>query len=336
MAVMRHSSRSTTEAPLPSPIPTGKGSRSAATETFTQFLDKCLQIPDLIALPPSHLSGTASRHPIPADVDFRSLSADSIARLLVSAKQLGAFRITGHGISADELRSVVREAESVFGNADQPRRMVERIADREEIAWVRDRKSESDQTYRDFCKNMENVAGKMKAIAEKVSEIFYRNEKQQFERRNEVKDWVVRLYRYNHDQDKEQSHSNISPNEITNGNRDRECDDHGLCIYLPLEHSQFYIHSEPTSLSFNAGPETLVVTVGKQLEGFKCVSGEMIFVPDISRTQASFSLQLKVPFSSNFRKNSKIISVADQVFIAVFLCLLYKVVVFIYTCITTT
>lgn len=150
MAVMRHVSRSTTEAPPPSPIPTGKGSRSAASETFTQFLDKCLQIPDLIALPPSHLSGTASRHPIPADVDFRSLSADSIARLLVSAKQLGAFRITGHGISADELRSVVREAESVFGNADQPRRLVERIVNREEIAWVRDRKSESDQRYRDF------------------------------------------------------------------------------------------------------------------------------------------------------------------------------------------
>lgn len=113
---------------------------------------------------------------------------------------------------------------------------------------------------------MENVAGKIKAIAEKVSEIFYRNEKQQFERRNEVKDWVVRLYRYNHDQDKEQNHSNISPNETTNGNRDPECDDHGLCIHLPLEHAQFYIHSEPTSLSFNAGPETLVVTVGKQLE----------------------------------------------------------------------
>lgn len=72
------------------------------------------------------------------------------------------------------------------------------------------------------------------------------------------------------------------------------------------------------------------------LQGFKCVSGEMIFVRDISRSQASFSLQLKVPFSSNFTKNSKIISVADQVFIAVFLCLLYKVVVFIYTYITTT
>ncbi|XP_040372723.1 uncharacterized protein LOC112193713 [Rosa chinensis] len=329
---MHHRSRLTTAVPPPSPIPTAKGSRSAASETFTHFLDNCLKIPELIALPPAHLSGTGPRHQIPAYVDFQSLSADSIARLLVSAKQLGAFRIIGHGISTDELRSVVQEAESIFGNADhQSRRFVEGVGDREEIAWVRDQKSKSDQRYENFCNNMDKVASKIEAIAEQMSEVFYKNAKAEFVRRSEEKDWVFRLYRYN-DNTMEQNHRN-SLNEI---DCDRECDDHGFCIHLPLEHSQFSIQSERGPLSFDAGPETLVVTVGKQLEGFKCVSGEMIFVPNISRSQASFSLQLKVPFSSNLRKNSKTVSIVDQVFIAIFLCLLYKAVVFMYAYIITT
>lgn len=108
---------------------------------------------------------------------------------------------------------------------------------------------------------MDKVASKIEAIAEQMSEVFYKNAKAEFVRRSEEKDWVFRLYRYN-DNTMEQNHRN-SLNEI---DCDRECDDHGFCIHLPLEHSQFYIQSERGPLSFDAGPETLVVTVGKQLE----------------------------------------------------------------------
>ncbi|KAL6146309.1 hypothetical protein ACLB2K_056990 [Fragaria x ananassa] len=334
MAVMHHRNRLETAAPPPSPIPTAKGSRSAASETFTQFLDNCLKIPELIALPPSRLPSINSRQI--ADVDFRSLSADSIASLLVSAKQFSAFRIIGHGITADELSSVVQEAESVFGNADHPSRgFVESVGSREVIAWVRDQKIKSDLRYDNFCNNMEKVASKIEAIAEQVSQIFYKNPNVEFVRRSEEKDWGFRLYRYNHDQDDTKEHNHSSSRNEIDCVDDRECDDHGLCIHLPLEHFQFYIQSERGPLTFDAGPEMLVVTIGKQLEGFKCVSGEMICVPDTGRSQASFFLQLKVPFSSNFRKSSKTISIVDQVFIAVFLCLLYKVVVFLYTFTTT-
>ncbi|XP_050383542.1 uncharacterized protein LOC126800258 [Argentina anserina] len=332
MSAMHHRSRLAGAAAPPSPIPTAKGSRSAASETFSQFLDNCLKIPELIALPPSRLPSIGPRQI--ADVDFRSLSADSIASLLVSAKQLGAFRIIGHGITADQVSSVVQEAESVFGNADrQSRHFIERVGSHEVIAWVRDQKKKSDLRYDSFCNNMEKVASKIGTIAEQLSQVFYKNPKVEFVRRTEEKDWVFRLYRCKHDQDTiEQNHSN-SRNEIDCA---RESDDHGLCIHFPLEHSQFYIQSERGPLTFDAGPEMLVVTIGKQLEGFKCVSGEMICEPDIRTSEASFSLQLKVPFSSNFRKDSKRISIADQVFIALFLCLLYKVVVFGYTYVTTT
>lgn len=113
---------------------------------------------------------------------------------------------------------------------------------------------------------MEKVASKIEAIAEQVSQIFYKNPNVEFVRRSEEKDWGFRLYRYYHDQDntKEQNHSR-SRNEIDCVD-DRECDDHGLCIHLPLEHFQFYIQSERGPLTFDAGPEMLVVTIGKQIE----------------------------------------------------------------------
>ncbi|CAL8165866.1 unnamed protein product [Prunus armeniaca] len=343
MAIMRGRSRLTSGAPPPSPIPTAKGSRSASNENFTQFLDKCLQIPDL-AWPPQlhpHFSGT--RHPVPAEVDLRSFSSDAIARLLVSARESGAFRITNHGISAEELGSVVREAESVFGNdGNLSRRFVERTGNREEIKWVLEsgQKVVEDEKYRGFCKSMEKVAGKVEAIADQVSEVLFANAEKQVEKKMRSEMGKVRLYRYNHqDHSMEQNpSSNYLQNEIINGNNLRECEDHALCLHLPLEHSQFNIRSEGEggSLCFDAGPETLVVTVGNQLEGFKCVSGEMIFVPDIITSQASFSIQLKVPLLSNSRKKSNTVSITDQICIAVILCFLYMIFVFVYTYITTT
>ncbi|XP_018500815.2 uncharacterized protein LOC103938625 [Pyrus x bretschneideri] len=185
---------------------------------------------------------------------------------------------------------------------------------------------------------MEKVARKVQAIAEQLSQVFLGNAEKQFEEmRSEMGN--VKLLRYNHqDHSMGQSPSYLQ-NEIINGSQIhmRENDDeHAFCLHLPLEHSQFNLGSEGgPALLFDAGPETLVITVGRQLEGFKCVSGEMIFVPDISRSQASFSIQLKVPLVSNFRKNCKTVFIADQIVIAVILYVLYKIVIFTYTNLVT-
>lgn len=94
-------------APLPSPIPTGRGTRSAANEIFSQFLEKTLQIPEL-TLPGPHLP------PAPAEIDFRSLTLVSTDLMLRSAREFGAFRIRCHGISGSELGTMADEAERVF------------------------------------------------------------------------------------------------------------------------------------------------------------------------------------------------------------------------------
>lgn len=118
---------------------------------------------------------------------------------------------------------------------------------------------------------MEKVASKVEAIADQVSEVLFANAEKQVEKKMRSELGKVRLYRYNHqDHSMEQNpSSNYLQNEIINGNNLRECEDHhALCLHLPLEHSQFNIRSEGEggSLCFDAGPETLVVTVGNQLE----------------------------------------------------------------------
>ncbi|BBH06355.1 2-oxoglutarate and Fe(II)-dependent oxygenase superfamily protein [Prunus dulcis] len=120
-------------------------------------------------------------------------------------------------------------------------------------------------------KSMEKVASKVEAIADQVSEVLFANAEKQVEKKMRSELGKVRLYRYNHqDHSMEQNpSSNYLQNEIINGNNLRECEDHhALCLHLPLEHSQFNIRSEGEggSLCFDAGPETLVVTVGNQLE----------------------------------------------------------------------
>ncbi|KHN29517.1 Putative serine/threonine-protein kinase WNK5 [Glycine soja] len=61
-------------------------------------------------------------------------------------------------------------------------------------------------------------------------------------------------------------------------------------------------------------PENIVVTVGKQLEGwshgvFKCVPGEMIFMPSFQSSPASFSIELVCLASSNDLRHDCAVSI---------------------------
>lgn len=60
-------------------------------------------------------------------------------RLVQSAREFGAFRLSCHGVSSEEMRSLVRESGRVFGVLEGRetgfRRSV--VGNRDEIAWVR-------------------------------------------------------------------------------------------------------------------------------------------------------------------------------------------------------
>jgi len=110
MPMVRCKSVSEILAPLPSPIPTGRGSRSAANDIFSQFLEEKLHLPEL-TLPESHIP------PAPAEIDLRFLPHASAGMLLRSVKEFGAFRIRCHGISGNELETIAEESEGIFKDA---------------------------------------------------------------------------------------------------------------------------------------------------------------------------------------------------------------------------
>lgn len=326
-------------APLPSPIPTGRGTRSAANEIFSQFLEKTLQIPEL-TLPGPHLP------PAPAEIDLRSLTLVSTDLMLRSAREFGAFRIRCHGISGSELGTMADEAERVFQKSRNVVVVERNGTGGEMIPCVRSSKGAlefaaqtitGDQTHRNFWVHMGNVASRLDTIVEQVTMVLQHKTSKEFkERIQDTESWIC-LCRYPHDNVPKQ-------NEDTSVKKKDKLCDHALRFYLPMEQCIFYVQTERGPLSFDAGPENIVVTVGKQLEEwshgvFKCVPGEMIFMPSFQSSPASFSIELVCLASSNDLSHSldnsdncdKIISLADQILIVFCLVFLYNFLYFVFS-----
>ncbi|CAL1400418.1 unnamed protein product [Linum trigynum] len=354
------------QAPPPSPIPTGKGSRSAANSIFTNYLHHSLQVPDLSEVPDPMTTLSSSNNvtmsapepnPYPHEPQEISLpsieSRDAVVvdRLLKAARKFGTFTITDHGISIEVLRSLVQNAERVFQVLEDtdmghpPRNFAKLREYKEQIEWVRSGEERMEWARgwvgrdgsRHFGEEMEKIATKLDAIAKLICEVFSENwTKRQFGRRFEEKDSIVRLYRYNRA-------SNESHVELVNQQQHAQddCGGHAVCLHLPLSHSHFLLQSSLGILSFHADPHAIVVSVGRRLQewslgDFKCISGEVVCSPQLEGGKPSYSVELKC-LSLNFdvnrskKKSLFTISVRNQIIIGIGLALLYKLVVYVYT-----
>jgi hypothetical protein len=106
---------------------------------------------------------------------------------------------------------------------------------------------------------MGKVASCLDNIVEQVTLALQQDTSQDFKERIQETESVICLCRYPHDNTPKQ-------NERVSDNTKGILCEHALRFYLPLEHCIFYIQTERGPLSFDAGPEHIVVTVGKQLE----------------------------------------------------------------------
>ena len=315
-------------APLPSPIPTGRGSRSAANEIFSQFLEKKQQLPEL-TLPEPHVP------PAPAEIDLRSLTRSSAYLLLRSAKEFGAFRIRCHGIPGNELETIAEEAKCVF--EDSKKVYVEGRGE-EIIPCVRSSNgalefTADNETHRKFWIHMGNVASILDNIVQQVTLALQQDNSQDFKKRFQETESMICLCRYPHDNTPKKTEGVLEKSKGI-------LFEHALRFYLPMEHCIFYVQTERGPLSFDADPEHIVVTVGKQLEEwshgvFKSVPGEMIFMPSFSSSNESFSIELTCLASTNLNhilnNFDKIISLNDQILIVICFVFLYKFIYFIFS-----
>ncbi|GFY82449.1 2-oxoglutarate (2OG) and Fe(II)-dependent oxygenase superfamily protein [Actinidia rufa] len=340
MAIVRTASSltSSSQAPLPPPIPTGKGSRSAADSIFSDYLNRSLKIPDL-SLPESvHRS-------VPAKIDRRSLSSqegDSVKRLQRSVVEFGAFRISGHGIRVDELGSAYAVSDSVFRISDDRRRKYcLYYGRREEFVWrcfdeaVAEQAREviGAQKYRTFNQKMENVANELEAIAGELAKVISDSaNKELIHEEIQPRESILSLYRYDPD-----AFVGDDPPRLSSDRHCESCCEQALSLHLLLDECEFRVQSEHGALSFNASPDTIVVTIGKQFEEwslgeFKSAYGEATFERKLCNTGASYSIELKYSHSTfNHRpaKTSKTISLADQILFVIVIALLYKFASFI-------
>ncbi|XP_022760955.1 uncharacterized protein LOC111307205 isoform X2 [Durio zibethinus] len=273
MAIIRSMSQLNIKAPPPSPTLTSTGSRSAANESLTDFLEKSLHIPDL-TLPVSQ----ALHHQCPPEkIDFKSVAlreTDSVERFMRSAREFGVVGIGWHGIDntgEEELKALVKEAATVFVVLEEKDTGFRRYTagKREEIVWVRckDERLEwarqyiGPQLYQSFSEKMEKLASKLEEIAEELLKVLVENVSKQPRKRLQRGESLLSIYKYNYEHDKITDQNPHLNEEENNHSRD-----YTLSLHLPTKHCEFSVKSGPRILTFDAAPDTIIVTVGQQLE----------------------------------------------------------------------
>lgn len=108
---------------------------------------------------------------------------------------------------------------------------------------------------------MENVTEKLDAVAEQLIQIFMENsDNKQFSKGIKEKKSVLTLCKYDHENLFEER------NPLLPSEESEKSYGHAVSLHLPVENSQFYVQPNGDPFSFQEGPETIVVTIGRQLQ----------------------------------------------------------------------
>ncbi|GFP83236.1 hypothetical protein PHJA_000467000 [Phtheirospermum japonicum] len=323
---------------LPSPIPTGGGSRSAADPTLSEQIDASVRIPEL-TLPHQH----AHRFK-PEEINYESLVSrenDSVRRLMRSIREFGAIQIRNHGILTEELRFALDNGERLFGLTVE---CCGSYGDHEKIVWRGgdDRRIMEEATaaigernYQNFRQKIENVTRQLKAIAEELDAVIAPTPscEKQIEEPIELGESTLSIYRYHR--------ANIidrTSSIFVKTSRDQS-GPYALSLHLLLESTEFSVEPSWANMSFSTSPDTIVVTIGKELEEkshgeLKSGEDKLKIKPFLHTNRPSFSIEQKWSVSSVRKvggESNKIIPLADQILILLVIALMYKSFAYIYS-----
>ncbi|KAI3994193.1 hypothetical protein MKX01_012450 [Papaver californicum] len=368
MTILRSHSRLLLRTPPPSPISNARGLKSAAVndEILADYLEKTLQVPDL-TLPESYVSSNhkneknhSHRHHIPFEINYSALKSrdeDSIRQLFQSVTELGVFRLTGHGVSAEELQSTISEADLVFRSLIKKKKIPNLSINlgskkviREEFFWfgsgnemdVTLAEQIGNEKYTLLSQKLDDIYDQLDAVAENVGQILFENMngKLELEKRKDVqgRESVLCYYkfskthRFSSDDGNDLQRQLFDEEEKKNGNSSKV---HAFSLYLYVGDQKFHVNTERGGLlSCKACSGTIVVTIKKQLEEWsqgrlKCVPGEPIVDRNI-HVNPSYAIEFMYsPPSSSFldynsnNRRMHFISIFDQILIAIISALLY-------------
>ncbi|XP_023739818.1 uncharacterized protein LOC111887914 [Lactuca sativa] len=330
----RLSSSSSSPAPPPSPTPlSARGNRS--DPAFSNYVDKMKHMPDL------NLPDYVNRSVI-ADVEYRLIKnkdRNSISEMMRSAKKYGVFRISGHGISTEELQQAFTEAEFCFGLlADR----WSRDGDREEFQWSRSaiaaaerrRDVAREERFRKFSQKMDNIASKLEVIADAAATIVgsYGSKHS----RKKIKENETRMTLFKHNNSALQPHtprSSHTPRAAADG-KTESCS-FALGLHIPTEQAEFCLLTSEGPLSFRTSPDTIIFTFGEQLQEWSCGEfkgsfGEINIEPEI-QAEGAYSIELKCSPSILNHAVDRIntFSITDQILFLLALSILYCLISFL-------
>ncbi|XP_071699292.1 gibberellin 2-beta-dioxygenase 8-like [Rutidosis leptorrhynchoides] len=312
----------------PSPMPNSR----ANNPPFNNHVDKLKNIPEF------DLPDDMNRSPI-ADVEYRLIKLKdkkSIQRMWDSAVKFGVFKVSGHGISPEELQLAFNEAEYCFGLLAE---RWSRDGDREEFAWSRSamvvaerrRDVKSSEEFQLFRQKMDSLANKLEAIAKDVAQIMGSNGGKQ--PRKKIKENETRMTLFKHSNSSLQPHTPRScqtPRSLEGSSR-RDSATFAFSLHVPTEFGEFRLLSEERSLSFRTDPNTIVFTIGEQVEEwsygeFRSTMGEINIEPDVQEDKGAYSIELKCSpsiLNEAVDKNESI-SITEQIIFVAIVAIIYK------------
>ncbi|KAL3633384.1 hypothetical protein CASFOL_000564 [Castilleja foliolosa] len=334
---------------LPSPIPTGGGSRSAADPILTERIYASVRIPEL-TLPDQHAHRLK-----PEEINYRSLVSrenESVRRLVRSIREFGAVQIRNHGIIlTEELSFALDNGDRLLGcgSYGDHEKIVWRGGDdrrimKEATAAIGERRnynifrsstllkiSEEYELLNSSSQNIENVKRQLRAIAKELAEVIAQTSSygKQIKEPIELGESILSIYRHHRANTIDRTSS-----LFINTSQDQS-GPYALSLHLLLESTEFCVESSCGKSSFSTSSDTIYVTIGKELEEKSCgelKSGEykLKFKPCVHTKGPSFSIEQKW-YMGKVGKFNKTVLLADQILILLVLALLYNFFSYMYS-----
>uniref|UniRef100_A0A3Q7IW12 Non-haem dioxygenase N-terminal domain-containing protein n=1 Tax=Solanum lycopersicum TaxID=4081 RepID=A0A3Q7IW12_SOLLC len=253
---------------------------------------------------------------MPDEINYQSIlqrENDAMIRLLSSAAEFGVVRIIGHGISSEDIRTLLIENELLFRLSEKYANYDKFLWDWSDDAMVQKAKfALGDANFLIFREKLEEVLKKLKGIAKEVDEIIRLSDNEQCWKKIDSEEAKMYIYRCTRNQSSNVDQTWLPPHNATLEDSLK----YALHLFLPLEPIEFSMHSKRGRLPFNTTPDTIIVTIGDQLEEwsdgkFRSADGEVALKPNLHIDQTLLSLELKWSFT-NLNKNEKIITLSDQ------------------------
>nr|GLL24396.1 uncharacterized protein LOC109159047 [Ipomoea trifida] len=249
--------------PPPSPIPTGKGSRSAVDSVLSEYIDQTQIVPEL------SLPQNAQRW-VPAEIDYRSIKfrdSEAIEKISKSISDDGVFLVTDHGgFSTGELRSILIDNQWTFALLSPDHNDRCRAGYNEKYVWsISDNKltlekgkyaANQQEILQILSQEMENVATKLKEMAQELSQVVLGSENGQPATKTKSDETKLCIYRSTYKQC-----SMIDEEEQSDDHPLLLLSKYGFSLLLPLQPTEFYVKAKASSFRTTTA-DTVIVAIG--------------------------------------------------------------------------